>query len=224
MDDIPERTNSDHLHTATKIGLGFIPVVGGVITTLFETVFSAPIDKRKEEWLRRVAYTVNQLYEKVEGLTPEKLSDNPEFVSVFLQASNIAIRTHNIEKLEALNAAIKNTVLQVDLGESKKIIFLRIVDQMTPLHFKLLHFLTNPEQYVQELNSTLPPNQYTDWGDLRRVWDEMNKDIRSTEPLVEIAVRDLSSWGLIHIKEFHEALLTSVGTSFGRDFSRYVSS
>ncbi|WP_305813063.1 hypothetical protein [Photobacterium leiognathi] len=41
------------------------------MATLFETVFSAPIDKRKEDWLILLASTVDEVCGKVENLTPE---------------------------------------------------------------------------------------------------------------------------------------------------------
>lgn len=222
MEELPIKEKADHIHDATKAGLNLIPMVGGALASVFETVFSSPIDKRKEDWLKCLAQTVDQLCEKVEGLTPEKLSNNPEFISIYLQASNIAIRTHSEEKLKALNAAVKNSVLLEGMDESKKMIFLRVIDQMTPLHFKVLHFLTFPEIYIKDLDSRQPPNHSTSWGDLRNVWDELFKDIRSSNHLIDIVIVDLKNWGMIHIGKFHEASLNSVGTGFGKEFVGFI--
>lgn len=186
MEELPTKDRKDYLHKAAKVGLNFVPIVGGGLAEIFETVFSAPIDKRKEEWLKTLAVTIDDLCAKVDGLTPEKLSNNSEFISVFLQASNIAIRTHNKEKLKALNAAVKNSILRKDLDESKKMIFLRLVDQMTPLHIKVFHFLSNPVMYVEELNSRLPANTRTNWGSLTNVWDEYFDDIKSSNSLMDL--------------------------------------
>ncbi len=93
---------------------------------------------------------------------------------------------------------------------------------MTPLHIKILHFLTFPEIYIKELNSHQPRNQSTSWGDLRNVWDELFKDIRSSNPMLDVAVMDLRNWGLVHISKFHEASLNSVGTSFGKEYLGFI--
>ncbi len=82
MEKIPSKEKADYIHDATKASLNVIPVVGGALASIFETVFSSPIDKRKEEWLKRSAQTVDELCSKVEGLTPEKLSKDQEFISI----------------------------------------------------------------------------------------------------------------------------------------------
>ena len=222
MSDYPEKEKLDYAHDTTKAALNLIPVVGGALASVFETVFSSPIDKRKEEWLVRLAETVDDLCERVDGLTPEKLSEDSEFVSVYLQASNIAIRTHHEEKLKALNAAVKNTVLRKDIDESKKLIFLRIIDQMTPFHFKVFHFLTYPEKYIQSLNDKLPANTHTHWGDLRNVWDETFTDVKSSNKLIDVVLNDLFGWGFIGSANFHQLSMNSAATILGKEFIQFI--
>ncbi|WP_394392188.1 hypothetical protein [Shewanella woodyi] len=165
MEELPQNKGwKDYGHAGAKATLSVIPLAGGALTTLFETVFSAPIDKRKEDWLILLSNTVDEVCEKVEDLTPEKLSEHDAFISAYLQASNIAVRTHQEEKIKALN----NTVLNVDIDETLKLMFIRFIDEMTPLHFRILHFLSTPEHYIQKLNTN--PNSHTHWGSLRNVW------------------------------------------------------
>jgi len=222
MEELPTKDKKDHIHKATKVGLNFIPIAGGALAEIFETVFSAPIDKRKEEWLKRLAVTIDELCEKVEGLTPEKLSNNPEFISIYLQASNIAIRTHQEEKLNMLNIAVKNSVIQENLDESKKMIFLRLVDQMTPLHIKVFHFLSFTNQYVKELNNRLPSNIIKTWSNVSSVWNESFKDINAGSPLINLITNDLYNYGLIDISVFHKASMDSVATGLGREFFGFI--
>jgi hypothetical protein len=184
-------------------------------------VFSTPIDKRKEAWLKELANIVNELCQEIDGLTLDRISENQEFISASLEASNIAVRTHHQEKLKALKAAVKNTVLRADLDESKKMIFIRIIGQMTPLHFQVLNFLSFPEKYINAFNSQ-NDNTLTHWGDLRNVWDARFKEIRSDNPIIEIAIQDLYSYGLIYINVFHKANLSSVATKFGREFIEFA--
>lgn len=222
MNELPEKAISDYAHSGAKAFLNAIPLAGGPLAVLFETVFSAPIDKRKEEWLLRLADTVNELCAKIDGLTPEKLSNDPAFISIYLQASNIAVRTHYEEKLKALNAAVKNSVLRDDLDETKKMIFVRIIDQMTPLHFKVLHFLIHPDTYVSEANRGLPSNQSKHWGDMRNVWDKLSDEVKSGDSMLDVITADLKNWGLVSINEFHQSSFSSMGTRIGREFSEFV--
>jgi hypothetical protein len=69
-----EKTKADIGHTIAKAALSSIPIGGGAVTALFEHVFFAPIDRRREKWLHRLSETVNELVEKVDGLTEEDLS------------------------------------------------------------------------------------------------------------------------------------------------------
>ena len=223
MEDLPEKEWKDYGHGSVKAGLSTVPFVGGALATAFETVFSAPIDKRKEAWLRELASTVDELCNTVEGLSPEKLSQNELFVSAYLQASNIAIRAHQDKKLKALRAAVKNTVLLESYDESKKLIFIRIIDEMTPLHFKILDFLSEPEKYIEYLDNKQGPNVSTHWGSLGRVWDETFSDVRSSDSLVELVISDLYRFGFVYIDQLHKASMSSVATKTGQEFIEFVS-
>jgi hypothetical protein len=88
MDALPEKNINDYAYDATKAALVLIPEVGRSLSVIFETVFSSPLDKRKEKWLKQLAQTVDELCDKVNGITLETLANNPEFISFYIQASN----------------------------------------------------------------------------------------------------------------------------------------
>jgi hypothetical protein len=237
MDDLPTKNSKDHLHKATKAVLSIVPLVGGALVELLDTVFSAPIDKRKEEWLIKLAETVNELCTKVEGLTPEKLQNNPEFISFSLQASNIALRTHNKEKLKALNSTVKNCILLQDINESKKMIFLRILDEITPLHFKIFDFLSNYPKHLEDFNNKSSGFQQNialtmSRGKIYDVWHFIHNDIPADDPLIDIVISDLKNYGFLD-KNFNMSTTGSshnqFGTNksfvtiFGKDFIRFIS-
>jgi len=118
-----------------------IPVAGGPIQVVFENVFSAPIEKRKQAWLEELAEVVTELQRRVEGLTPERLAANDAFVTVAMQASQVAIRNHQNAKLEALRNAILNSGMPNPPEEDEQLIFVRLIDQLTPWHLRLLAVL-----------------------------------------------------------------------------------
>lgn len=224
MEDYPENKNwKDFTHSAIKAGLSSVPAAGGAISVLFETVFSAPLDNRKNNWIKEIATVIDELQLKVDGLTPENLSKNDEFISIVQQSSNIAIRSHHSEKLKALRNAVKNTVLIENYEESKKMIFLRVIDEMTPLHFRLLDFLIYSNKYVKALEERQNPNIKQNWVSLAFVWNQTFTDISSNDPMIEMVVSDLFKFGLVSTKDFHLSSLDSNSTNTGQDFLRFIS-
>jgi hypothetical protein len=223
VEELPEKNWKDYSHDTVKGSLNLVPVVGGTLATVFETVFSSPIDKRKEVWLKELAETVDELCRQIADLTPEKLSKNEEFISASLQASNIAVRTHHKRKLKALRSAVKNTVLIKDYDESKKMIFIRVIDEMTPLHFKVLHFLSAPNHYISVLNKQQGPNTTIQFGSLRQVWDKTFNDIRADDPLIDIIIADLNRFGFVSIDKFYSASTSDPSTTLmGKQFLNFV--
>lgn len=224
---IPEIDNKDLAHNIMRAGINLIPGVGGSLATVFETVFSAPIDKRKEEWLVSLAKTVDELCEIVENLSLEKLSKDEEFVSIILQTSNIAIRMHEKEKLIKLRNAVKNSILIENIDEIKKVIFIRIIDQVTLLHFRVLSFLSSPEYYIDEIKTKTEksPNTITStyYSSLSPVWDLTYDDIKSDNPLLDLIVSELKNYGLVNINAMYEAPVnSSCITSLGKEFIRFT--
>jgi predicted PurR-regulated permease PerM len=224
LEKYPEKEKGDHLYSAAKGTLNLIPYVGGAVSTLFETVLSSPIDKRKEEWLKNLAATIDDLCNTVEGLKLENLANNNEFVSICIYASNIALRTHQDEKLKRILNAVRNSATGAIGDESKRMIFLRVIDEMTELHIRVFIFLAEIERFVKELDSKQPRSHTTNWGDARNVWDETYNDIRSQDHMLNVIVADLNRYGFVRIKEFHEARLDSVATQFGLEFNKFIKS
>ena len=93
-------------------------------TELLGLIFGPPIEKRREEWLNTLADAVKEVQNKQADLTAEKLSQDPAFVSTAMRASELAIRTHQKEKLDALRNAVVNAALPGGPDETMQQIFL----------------------------------------------------------------------------------------------------
>jgi hypothetical protein len=103
-----------------------------------EEQFAAPIEKRRERWLIELGKVVNQLCDRVDDLTPEKLFASEPFVSLALTASRIALRSHQEDKLAELRNAVLNSMAASAPSEDKQFILLRLVDELTPTHIQAL--------------------------------------------------------------------------------------
>jgi len=138
----PKRKASDVVHTLAKAGLSAIPIVGGPASEVFSLVVTPSLEKRRDKWIESIAEALKLLEQKVKGFKIENLKDNEAFVSVVMQASQAAMRTHQEEKLEALRNAVLNSALRDSLEENLRLIFLNHVDYFTPLHLLLLRLIS----------------------------------------------------------------------------------
>ena len=89
----PERSKGDIAHGVVKAAVSATPVIGGPAADLLGMVFGPPIERRRDQWMDILAGTVEELQSRVEGLTPEKLSQDNAFVTVAMRATEIALRT-----------------------------------------------------------------------------------------------------------------------------------
>jgi hypothetical protein len=139
---VPKKSAGDLVHAVTKAGLSAIPVVGGPAVELFQLVLQPPLEKRREAWMARVGDAIAKL--EADGLQLESLRENEEFVSVVMQASQIAIRTHQEEKLEMLRNAVVNVATGQTTDEALHTMFLNFVDAFTGWHVSILRLFQSP--------------------------------------------------------------------------------
>lgn len=84
-----------------------------------------------------------------------ELQHNESFVTATLQATRIALQTHQKEKLEALRNAVLNASLPNGLDHDMKAIFMNHIEAMTPWHLKILAWLKDPDEFVQRQGAKL---------------------------------------------------------------------
>lgn len=156
MKEKPKPNKGDVTHTIAKAGLSAIPVVGGPAVELFNAIITPPLVKRRDEWIESIAEGLKKLEETVEGFKIENLKDNNMFITTVIHATQVAIRNHQKEKLDALRTAILNSTSPNAPEEDMQLIFLNFVDTLTSSHLKMLKFLENPIELSKKYE--LPPN------------------------------------------------------------------
>src|SRR5205809_209843 len=65
--------------TGAAIGAG-----SGVVAEFFGTIVDAPLSKLRTKWFNSLYEDLNALAQRVDGLTPEALSENKTFLSTLL--------------------------------------------------------------------------------------------------------------------------------------------
>src|SRR5690606_14401591 len=92
MSDVPDQPSpnrGDVAHFLTRLGISLVPGVGGAGVELFNALITPPVVIRRNEWLSKF---LEELNKRVSNL--EDVVENPQFVTAFLQALPMAVRTH----------------------------------------------------------------------------------------------------------------------------------
>jgi hypothetical protein len=226
MDKLPGKTRSDAAYAVVNAVTAAAPVVGGTLSVLFETVFTPPIVRRQEKWLQTLADTVSELLETVEGLSPQALSDNEAFITVASQATQIALRNHQEEKLEALRNAVRNSGSTTSLSEDRQLMFLRFVDELTTWHLRVFTLLRAPDRWMDQHNV-----QYKEWesASVGGMIGDCFEELLGQREYCSQLVRDLQARGLVQQGDFLHETTNGLGvigsrfTELGLEFFEFVS-
>lgn len=138
-------SKGDVFHAGVKSAISMIPVAGGFASELFGLYVSAPAEKRKENVLIMIDNRLRELEEKVADFHTVMSERNESFVSATLQVTQIAMRTHQQDKLVALVNAITNSILDSSVDDSIQQMFLTFIDNFNEWHLRLIMFLNNPK-------------------------------------------------------------------------------
>jgi hypothetical protein len=220
----PEGTKGDLAQVLAKAGISLIPVVGGPAAELFGYIVKPPLEKRRDEWLKTIGERVKKL-EETGGFKMESLADNPLFITVVTQATTIALRNHQQEKLEALQNAVVNTASGISIDENLQLLFLSLVDYLTPLHLKVLVYFNDPAGWFRAQARTAP--QLTGGSPVHGIEEAFN-GLRGRREIYDPIVEELYNRGLLNTdKTGMHVMMTSIldprTTPLGKQFIKYVS-
>jgi hypothetical protein len=228
MSDIPEepkKSAADVAYTVAKAAVSAVPVAGGPAAEVLGLIFGPPLEKRREKWLEQLADAVKEVQEKVAELTPEKLSQNEAFITTALHATEIAVRTHQQEKLGALRNAVVSAALPGAPDETMQQIFLNHVDNLTPWHLRILAFFDNPQDWARRHKITYPT-----WtmGSPGLVLEQSMPELAGRRGLYDQIASDLEQRGLMPGGGLH-TMMTAHGmfsprtTPLGKQFLQFIS-
>jgi hypothetical protein len=214
-----ESSAGDYAHAGVRAGLSLAPVLGGPLVEFFSMVVAPPLEKRRDAWLIDIINRLKKLEREDEGFKIENLAQNEEFISTLLYATQVAIRTHHEEKLEALRNIVVNSALDITAEENIHLIFMNMIDRYTPLHIQILCFIENPCVFI-------PPYIGTKTGELSFA-DNLRDAFKMTYPEIHIIdeyyeqiIRDLISDGLIRSEKvmYRDKYLKPKITVLGGEF------
>ncbi len=219
---------SDYAHSGVKAGLSTAPFVGGPLTEFFALVIAPPLEKRRDAWLIEIYRRLKLLEGTVEGFKIESLATNEIFISILFQATSVAMRAHQKEKLEALTNAVTNIASAPTIDENSQLIFLNLIDRYTPWHLTLLKFfeMSSKKEQVHDRDkdqfwSILDPTNV--------IIEQIFEDLRGKQEMYDQIVKDLLSNGLLYlttsfgVKVTNQRIVSFEMTKMGEEFLEFIS-
>jgi hypothetical protein len=194
----PKQSIGDVGHTAAKAVLSMIPVVGGPAAELFSALIMPPLVKRRDEWIQSIAQGLQELQEQVTGFTIDSLQGNEAFVTATMHATQVAIRNHHAEKREALRNAVLNVASGNAPDDDIQLIFLDLVDTLTPWHLRFLHFFHDPSSYIASRGPNKAGGGISHTA-IMQIVESTFPELQTQRPFAEQIVKHLYDRGLITI-------------------------
>ena len=134
-----------------------IPYTGSA-SALYEGIIRPQLTRRGYEFLQGL---LDRLL-GIEGAYPafdlEATLANPDFAAFVTDATHVAARTRNAEKMEALRNAVLNVAVGTTIDEDLQEIFLRAVENLTPSHLRMLRFAQDPAGAATALGVETTPS------------------------------------------------------------------
>lgn len=208
---------------AAKAALGSVPGLGAVATEVFELLVNNPVEERRAAWLNRLAEDLDDLCRRMDDVTPERLATDPRFVSLMIEASQRAERTHQSEKLEALRHAVLNAAAGLILDDALTGSFLSYIDRFSPAHLRILTFLNDPSadpDYVSQVANAV-------MGSIHTGYTRAYPEVEQPDGVFDRVVRDLGREGLINSESIKSSmsgpsLQEAQTTPIGKAFIRFI--
>ena len=224
VDQQPGRSKADIANALSKALIALIPGIGGSAAEIFALIFAPPLEKRRAEWLNSLAEALKQLEQEVEGFNVEELSKNEAFITCFMHATQMAIRNHQEEKLEALRSAVLNSALPGAPDEDMQLMYLQYVDFLTPWHLRILKLFEDPNKWFEEHGISIPA---ADMGTRSIMLEEALPALEDRRDYYEILFKDLHARGLLKTDQIHMGLTRpgvymGIATDIGTNFLKFI--
>lgn len=220
---INNTSEKDVAHSLVKGGLGAIPVLGSLAAEIFGLIVTPPLEKRRVEWMNGVAEELKRL-EESKVIDFEKLAQNEQFIDVVLQATILALKTSEKEKIKSFQNAILNTASGYCPDKTISQIFLNQLDTFTVWHIKILHFVDNPRGWFQKQGKTTPNYMA---GSVSAIIKDAFPELKDQDDLLDIIWNDLRTAGFHKTSDLKttmsgDGILSERTTVLGKQFLEFV--
>jgi hypothetical protein len=196
---------------------------GSAMSAIFTEIFRSPLERRRDEWRETVGGAIVELQQK--GIDYGTLSANDAFVDAVQQASAIAAKTSQKEKLDALRNAIINSALPDPPEHALQQLYLSLVDQFTVWHLAVLVFLAEPAGWAKRNAEKL--RSFPSGTSIASMLENVFPKIAERHGLLVAIWNDLQTRGLVRPEDPETLQLDKVlanpwTTAIGSEFASFI--
>jgi len=211
-----QKTAGDIAYVVAKAGLGSIPIAGAAASELLGLIVAPPLEKRKAQWFNDIGERLQTL-----EIALETLSENDVFIDISIKATEIALKTSEEEKKEALKNAVIHSASDKSIDISLQQIFLGYIDTFTVWHMRLLNLFDEPSKHRGQFASL-------SMGGLSSILESVYPELKPQRAFYDQIWKDLYLKGLVNSEGLHtmmseSGLLASRTTDMGKKFLVYIS-
>jgi hypothetical protein len=219
---VPTQTKADLIHSTLRAAVGFLPG-GSVALEYLNNLISPPLERRKERWMHDIAEGLMRA-EETGAATAERLQDEG-FITTLVQATQVAVRNHEKEKLDALRNAVLNTVRPAPPDDSVRQMFVAWVESFTVWHLRILAFLNDP------VNQMAMAGKRYERGIVSSVLESLgvaHPELSHRREFSELLIEELMARGLLDKFGLH-TMMSGDGwkyprtTTLGKQFLKFIS-
>lgn len=210
----------DTLVDSFKVVASAVPVFGAPVIELMNMLVTPKLQLRRDAWFQELGERVKKLEEEGK-INYEDLQKDDVFIDISMKATEVALKTHQAEKLNALRNALINTSLNYpSIDISLKQIFINYIDVFTVWHIKLLELFNNPKKYEQQF-------QNISMGSLTQIIEGVYPELKGKSEFYRSICKDLYSKDLINTESVSttmtsQGLLARRVTGMGYQFLQFI--
>lgn len=199
-----------------------IPLVGSAIAAAFTYAVGYSFNERMQHWYEEVASAVQELQDRGGAIDFEQLAGDPVFIDAVVHATRAAQGTHQREKLDALRNAVVNSIGEDAPSADEQLRFLRLIDQFSPAHLRMLGFWRDPRGFFAHEGLDAPELNMGGRQDLL----EAVPDFANKPDWCTLLVSDLNGAGLmagqLTVTMTGQGIYQSPLTELGRRFLTFI--
>jgi len=185
--EFPQKEEKDHWYWMIKQVIDIVPY-GNILSEILSEYLPSSFERRKEKWFKEVANRLDELIVKDNTLV-NNLKNNEEFISLLLETTQKALRTHLDEQMNLYACILKNSIL-IDVSYYLKSIFVRYIEELHPVQILFMNYIYLNKDKLFQIDS---------FSDYYYLFEKDNKILDLTIDSMWFFLMDLEKRGLLYV-------------------------
>lgn len=222
LTQLPDTYTGEVMQKLATIVASAVPIIGPVGAEIIGLLIQPHVTKRRDEWLEYLGHAVAELLQREGGPTIEDLVKSETFTTAVLHTSQIAVRTHQLEKLALLRNAVLNVAVETEIDENLQLTFMHYIDILTPLYVDLLSCVSDPLAWAAKRVYPIHDTHNVDAGVMfgavhsDSISTDYNKVLLQDLYVRRLAANKIDPFGPLYPHDVEDALphITALGQQF----------